>query len=122
MPDISLQERRRYNDLVEVTDVACATDVRDIHTFMRTERNASVIGLYEKLYSDFDLLFILTGSLEKIKNAPEMLNAGTWLADTKPIHILNEKTILGLCSEGANIFIAYHNLLINQGYISLPGR
>jgi hypothetical protein len=123
MADTSLQERRRYNDTIEATDLACAIDARDIHTFRQTERNASVIGLYERMYSDFDLLVILTSNLGKtVKDSSITTSAHSWLDQHRNVQGMTEKKILGICDEGADIFVAYHNLLIDQGFISLPVR
>jgi hypothetical protein len=120
--DAALQERKRYNDVIESTDISCAIDARNIHGFGKTERGATIIDLYEHLYSDFDLLHILTANLTGIKESEEAKDAKDWLSKNISILKSPDDKILEACEEGAEVFIAYHNCLMDKGYISLPGR
>lgn len=118
-----LQERKKYNDMIEQTDLACTLDVRDIHTFRQTERGASILALYERLYADFDLLYILTANLEKVKESEVVKSAEKWLTGNRNIRTRQDnKVIQEIAETGATVFIEYHNLLMDKNVITLPGR
>ena len=121
MPEV-IQERRKYNELIEDMDIRCAVDVRNIHTFRQTERAACVLSLFEQLYSDFDLLFILTRGLDKLKNKVPVSKAETWLKANRSLPRKTDEQTLQISLEGCDLFMDYHGMLLDHSIISLPGK
>ena len=119
MPDI-IQSRRKYNDLIEELTIDTAICVRNIHTFKQTERNASVLTLFEGFYANFDLLYILTGHMQLMKDNPIVKKAETWLKANRKLQSKQEQEILTIANSGSDIFMEYHALMHTNAIIALP--
>lgn len=117
----NLQERKRLNDEIERTFIFTALAARNIQIYNQTERGVSLIDLYEKFFSEFSLLLILTSDLPQMRSSKEEVSkATTWIKEKQNLN--GDKNMLARLESGFAVFMAYKKVLSEQGVISLPSR
>lgn len=117
----NLQERKRLNEEIERTFIFAATAARNIQIYNQTERGVSVLDLYERFYSEFSLLVILTSDLPQMRNSKDSVEKTTAWVKTKP-KLETDQKLLARLEEGFAAFMSYKKVLSEQGVISLPSR
>ena len=116
-----LVERKRLNEEIERTFIFTATAARNIQIYNQTERGISLIDLYERFFSEFSLLVILTSDLPQMRNSKESVEKATAWTKEKP-KTDNDSKMLARLEAGFDVFMAYKKVLSEQGVISLPSR
>jgi hypothetical protein len=120
-PQTTLHERRQLNYEIELTFIAAAETATMIHVSKHTGMGGSVLDLYQRFYSAFDYLFILTSDLKQLsqeQHKKRVESAEKWLqADIKSS---DDNILLARCEEGYVEFMKYKKLLTEQGIIALP--
>jgi hypothetical protein len=117
----NLQERKRLNEEIERTFIFTALAARNIQIYHQTARGVSVIDLYEKFFSEFSLLLILTSDLAQMRKSPEAVaKAMSWIQSKQNLE--GDKNMLARLQSGFDVFMAYKKVLSEQGVISLPSR
>jgi len=117
----NLQERKRLNEEIERTFIFTATAARNIQIYNQTERGVALIDLYERFFSEFSLLLILTSDLPQMRSSKEAVDkANIWIKE-KPQRD-NDSKMLARLELGFSVFMSYKKVLSEQGVISLPSR
>lgn len=117
----NLQERKRLNDEIERTFIFTALAARNIQIYNQTERGVSLLDLYEKFFSEFSLLLILTSDLPQMRSSKDAVDkALIWTKERTNIN--GDKNMLARLESGFSVFMAYKKVLSEQGVISLPSR
>jgi len=117
----NLQERKRLNEEIERTFIFTATAARNIQLYNQTERGISLYDLYERFFSEFSLLLILTSDLPQMRSSKDSVEKATSWIKVKP-KIDTDPKMLSRLEEGFSIFMGYKKVLSEQGVISLPSR
>jgi hypothetical protein len=117
----NLQERKRLNEEIERTFIFTATAARNIQIYNQTERGISVFDLYERFFSEFSLLIILTSDLPQMRSSKDAVERALSWVKIKP-KLDTEPKMLARLAEGFEVFMAYKKVLSEQGVISLPSR
>jgi hypothetical protein len=117
----NLQERKRLNEEIERTFIFTATAARNIQIYNQTERGISVFDLYERFFSEFSLLIILTSDLPQMRSSKEAVDKVLSWVKEKP-NTEHEAKMLARLDNGFAVFMAYKKVLSEQGVISLPSR
>ena len=117
----NLQERKRLNEEIERTFIFTATAARNIQIYNQTERGVSLIDLYERFFSEFSLLAILTSDLPQMRNSKDAVEKATKWIEDKP-NLNSDEKMLARLKDGFGVFMSYKKVLSEQGVISLPSR
>lgn len=119
MPDTTIHERRQLNLEIEQAFIDAAETCTAIHVMLHVKRGGSVLSLYERFYSAFDLLYTLTCYQKQLSAHKDLVNGvDKWLM--KDINSENDTDIKERCREGDEMFRKYAKLLYDQGMIALP--
>jgi hypothetical protein len=117
----NLIERRRLNDEIERTFVMASLLAGDIEVFDKTDRNYTILTLYEKFYHAFGLLVRLTSVYPQMrKSEAAITDARTWLKGK--FDITNDDKLLLQCMAGVIEFDKYSAVLADQGVMVPPVR
>jgi hypothetical protein len=117
--DPSFHERRKLNEEIERTFINAAFFIRRFHKWQETNREETLLELYEGFYSEFDLLMILTCNLKELKGAtPVIDSAKKWLKSRTPME--NDKKVAARFIAGVDIFDIYTKALYDEGVIAMP--
>jgi hypothetical protein len=116
-----IQERRRLNDEIERTFILASIIAIDIRTFDKTDRNFSILNLYESFYKAFALLVTLTRIYPQMRKSESAIESATKWIDMK---LTSDKTeiLLPHCMTGVKVFETYASTLADQGVIAPPVR
>jgi hypothetical protein len=117
----SLQERRKLNEEIEKAFIITADLTVSIQTYRQTQRGIAVIDLYERFYSSFSYLVILTSDLQQLRQSKDEVQ--------KVIDWINIKgrydrdiELTSRMDSGTELFMAYKKLLAEKGVIALPPK
>ncbi len=119
MPETTIHERRQLNLEIETAFIAAAEACTNIHVLQQTKRGGSLATLYQKFYSAFYLLYVLTRNLKQLGGHEGAVNAvGAWLLED--IDMDDDTVLKKRCVDGDRVFMEYNLLLTRQGIIALP--
>jgi len=122
MVDI-IQERRRLNEEIERTFILVAHHSKRILTYRQTERDASVLELYENFFADFCLLVMLTSDLSQVKKSTSAVSAAeAWIGNNSIGQNATDTSILQRCYDGVKAFMEYKKALSETGVFSMPSK
>ena len=116
-----LQERRRLNDRIEQAFINTAECAISVMMYTQTFRGIGNVDLYERLYSNFALLVMLTADLKQMNDKTRqaaVTEASGWLHMTAP----KDREQIERCKLGVLIFEKYKKTLADAGVIALPSK
>ena len=117
----TLHERRQLNLDIETASIEGTYTIATIMTMINAGSPGNIAPLYDKFYTAFQVLFILTNDLPALKNSEnETARTQKWLDDSFDRN--TETTVRVRCKEGYKMFLEYKKLLTSKGIISLPAR
>jgi hypothetical protein len=115
----TLQERRRLNDAIERAFIEASVAANDFEMWKQTDRGMTLIDLYERFYSNFNLLVMLTSVLQPLRQSQDQVKkARMWL--NQKIQMNDDKRMETRFNFGVIAFMEYAQLVSDQGLISLP--
>jgi len=114
-----LQERKRLNDAIERAFIEASVAANDFEMWKQTDRGMTLIDVYERFYSNFNLLVMLTSVLQPLRQSQDQVKkARLWLH--QKIQMNDDKRMETRFNFGVVAFMEYAQLVSDQGLISLP--
>ena len=117
----TVHERKQLNQDIDTAYRGAAESETNFWVKLQTGRGYPYIELYERFYSAFRFLVVLTKYLKQLEqNQDEVEVIFIWL--NKEMNIGTDAAIKERFREGDRLYLDYSNLLNKQGVITLPSK